>query len=242
MKKAKIKDTLESMSQAVWYNKWTLRKFEKFIHGEILEVGCGIGNFTNSLINYGDVWSIDISKEYVLKTEKLIGNRVNVGFGDIEKRKYFFGNQKFDNIICLNVLEHIQNDMTALKNMYDLLKNGGKLILLVPAHDFLFGEIDRSIGHFRRYEKQILIKKLEKMDYKIIRSWKFNFLGAVGWFISGKILKDTHGKKWKIRIFDLIARLVLPLEEIMEFPIGTSILIVAQKNGSSYRITSDCLI
>lgn len=223
------KQTLESMNQAVWYNKWTLQKFEKFIHGEILEVGCGIGNFTNSLINYGDVWSIDISKEYVLKTKKLIGNRVNVGFGDIEKRKYFFGSQKFDSIICLNVLEHIQNDRATLKNMYDLLKDGGKLILLVPAHNFLYGEIDRSIGHFRRYEEGVLINMLEGLKFNIIISRKINFIGALGWYFAGKILKNRSVKVRYVRIFNFFAPFILRFEDLIEPLFGTSILIVAEK-------------
>ncbi len=222
--------TLESMNQAVWFNQWTFDKFKSYLQGDILEVGCGIGNFTKTLANYGNIWAIDINKGYIKKLERTIKSQVKVGIGNIEKGKYFFNNKKFDCIVCINVLEHIEDDLSALENFYKLLNKGGKLVLMVPSRQFLYGEIDKSIGHFRRYEKQILIKKLEKMDYKIIRSWKFNFLGAVGWFISGKILKDTHVKKWKIRIFDLIARLVLPLEEIMEFPIGTSILIVAQKN------------
>ena len=52
--------TLESMSQAVWYNQWTVKKFEEYLKGDILEVGCGIGNFTETLRKYGEVWAIDI--------------------------------------------------------------------------------------------------------------------------------------------------------------------------------------
>lgn len=223
------KQTLESMNQAVWYNKWTLQKFEKFIHGEILEVGCGIGNFTSSLINHGDVWSIDINKEYVLKTNILIGKKAKVGFGDIEKGVYFFKGQKFDSIVCLNVLEHIKNDMAAFKNMYGLLKNGGKLILLVPAHNFLYGEIDRSIGHLRRYEKEELIKMLESLKFKINISRKINFIGALGWYFAGKILQNKSVNIRNIKIFNFFAPFILWFEDLIEPLFGTSILIVAEK-------------
>ncbi|MDP2684909.1 MAG: class I SAM-dependent methyltransferase, partial [bacterium] len=54
-------ETLESMSQAVWYNRWTLNKFKKYLNGDILEIGCGIGNFTKELAKYGKVWAIDIN-------------------------------------------------------------------------------------------------------------------------------------------------------------------------------------
>lgn len=219
--------TLESMSQAVWYNQWTLNKFTPFIYGDILEVGCGIGNFTGLLAKYGKIWAVDINQEYIKKNKP--DKKINVGFGDIEKGKYFFKEKKFDSIVCLNVLEHIKDDNSAIKNLFTLLKSGGKLILLVPAHQFLYGEIDRSIGHVRRYNKGDLTRRLEETGFKILLSRKLNFLGALGWFIAGRILKEDIVKKGNIKIFNLVAPLVLSLEDLFETPMGTSILAVAQK-------------
>ena len=182
----------------------------------------------DELAKYGKVWAIDINESYI-KELKTTDSQANVGVGNIEKGEYFFGNRKFDIAVCINVLEHTENDNVALVNLYQLLKKGGRLILIVPSSPFLYGEIDRSIGHFRRYEKINLIKKLEDLDFKIIRSLRLNLLGAIGWFISGKIMKDTIVKKWKIKIFDFLARIVLPIEDFIEPPIGTSILIIAQK-------------
>lgn len=221
-------ETLESMSQAVWFNQWTLNKFKSYLHGDILEVGCGIGNFTGTLANYGNVWAIDINENYI-KELKTTDIQANVGAGNIDKGEYFFGNRKFDAVVCINVLEHIEDDSAALSNFNKLLKKGGRLILMVPSSPFLYGEIDRSIGHYRRYEKINLIKRLEKLDFVIIKSRRLNILGALGWFISGKIMKDTIIKKWKIKIFDFVARIMLPVEDFIEPPIGTSILIIAQK-------------
>lgn len=219
--------TLESMSQAIWYNQWTVRKFEEYLKGEILEVGCGIGNFTKDLKKYGEVWAIDINGTYIKQTAALVGDRT--GIGDIEKGEYFFGDKKFDCIVCLNVLEHIKNDQVALINMYELLKIGGYLILLVPAHDLLYGEIDRSIGHIRRYKKKDLIKMLTGVGFKIIKGREINFLGAIGWWISSKLLSSDKVDEGKIKIFNFIAPLVLSIEDIFETPFGTSILVIAQK-------------
>lgn len=219
--------TLESMSQAVWYNQWTLNKFTPFIYGDILEVGCGIGNFTGLLAKYGKIWAVDINQEYIKRNKP--DKKINVGFGDIEKGKYFFKNKTFDSIVCLNVLEHIKDDNSAIKNLFTLLKPGGRLILLVPAHQFLYGEIDRSIGHVRRYNKGDLTRRLEETGFKILLSRKLNLLGALGWFIAGRILKEDIVKKDNIKIFNLVAPLVLSLEDLFGTPIGTSILIIAQK-------------
>lgn len=223
------KQTLESMSQAVWYNKWTVKKFESFLKGDMLEVGCGIGNFTNFLKKFGNVWAIDIVDSYIKQTSRIEGGGINVGFGDIEKGKYFFTKQKFDTIVCLNVLEHIKDDKKALENMYGLLNKNGQLVLLVPAFDFLMGEIDRSIGHFRRYDKKLLKNLLEDTGFKIIKSRVINFLGGIGWWISSKIFSSNKVNESNIKIFNLIAPLVLPIEDIFEPPLGTSILIIAKK-------------
>lgn len=223
--------TLESMSQAVWYNRWTLDKFEKYLSGDILEVGCGIGNFTKTLTKYGSVWAIDIEQSYVsdLKRKKL--KKAHIGFGDVEKGKYFFKRKKFDSLICLNVLEHIKQDKTALSNMSKLLKNNGYLVLLVPSHPMLFGEIDRAIDHYRRYEKSKLINLILKNNFSIILSKRLNFIGAIGWWFAGKILKDTSVKKDKLHIFNYVAPFFLKIEEFIEPPFGTSVLIVAKKKG-----------
>ncbi|MDO8638063.1 MAG: class I SAM-dependent methyltransferase [Candidatus Daviesbacteria bacterium] len=221
--------TLESMSQAVWYNHWTLQKFAKFLRGDILEVGCGTGNFTDELTKYGSVWAIDINQDYVLKTKEQLTGKAQVGLGDIEKNRYFFGDQKFDSIVCLNVLEHIEDDQSALTNLFNLLKVGGRLILLIPVHQFLYGEIDKSIGHVRRYDKSKICNRLKKIGFKIEFSKKLNFIGALGWLIAGKILKEATVKKGNIKLFNLVAPLFLRFENFIEPPIGTSILIVAQK-------------
>lgn len=221
--------TLESMNQAVWYNKWTLDQFKQFLSGEILEVGCGIGNFTNDLLKFGEVWAIDINKEYVMQTKSEVEGVAQVGLGDIEKGEYFFKDKKFDSIVCLNVLEHIKDDQSALNNLFSLLKTEGKLILLIPAHQFLYGQIDRSIDHYRRYNKTEIISRLKGIGFEISKSKLLNLMGAIGWFISGKILKETTVKKEKIKIFNLIAPIFLRFENFIEPPIGTSILIVASK-------------
>ncbi len=223
------KKTLESMSQAVWYNDWILKRFKEYLHGDILEIGCGIGNFAWLLSRYGKVWAVDIEKEYITETKQKVNGKVQVGLGDIEEGEYFFGDQKFDNIVCLNVLEHIKDDDRALDNLFSLLKNKGRLILLVPSHKLLYGEIDRSIDHYRRYDKSEIGKRLEKIGFKICRLRRLNFLGALGWFIAGKVLKETVVKRGNIKIFNLVAPAFLRMEKFIEPPLGISVLAVAQK-------------
>lgn len=221
--------TLENMSQATWYNRWSFKKFSEYLQGDILEVGCGIGNFTKALSKFGKVWAIDNDHFCVEKTKKQTDLPEQVLDANIETDSHIFGKKKFDTIVCLNVLEHIKKDRRALINMYQKLKIHGNLVLLVPIHPSLYGEIDRSINHYRRYRPNELKTLLSNCHFEIIFSRKLNFLGALGWWFSGKVLKNNTVHKKRLLIFDLIAPFILPLEDIIEPPIGTSLLVIAQK-------------
>ena len=86
--------TLENMSQAVWYNTWTMKKFKKYLKGDILDAGCGIGSFTKTLETYGNVWAID-TDAHCIQSTKNTAKQAHVGHGDIEKHTYFFKKKTF---------------------------------------------------------------------------------------------------------------------------------------------------
>ncbi|MEK7470473.1 MAG: class I SAM-dependent methyltransferase, partial [Patescibacteria group bacterium] len=182
------------------------------------EVGAGIGNFTSKLSKYGKVTAIDYDPNYK-----------NANYGDIESNKYFFKNKKFESIVCMNVLEHIKDDKKALSNMFNLLNHGGKLILLVPAHQWAFGRIDKGLGHFRRYSKNEVVNKLHDSCFLIQDSRYLNWLGLIGWFINARILKRKIIPEGQLGIFDKIARPFLMLEEIIPAPLGLSVLAIGEK-------------
>lgn len=224
--------TLESMSQAVWYNDWLMEKFAKYLGGDILEIGCGIGNFTGDLKKHGKVWAIDIDEGFLRRASKKVGKGVHMGYGDIERGDYFFEKQKnFDCIVCLNVLEHIKDDRKSLVNLYKLLKPGGHLVLLVPAHQFLFGRIDKSIGHYRRYEKIALLRVVNGCGFSLISAKRLNFLGALGWFVSSVVFRNSRVSDGKVAVFSMLAPAVLSVERFFEPPFGISILVIAKKGG-----------
>lgn len=222
--------TLESMSMAPQYNKWILKKFSKYLKGDILEIGSGIGNFTKLLVKYGDVWASDISKDYLSKIKEEIPEIKGIGVADIEQGRYFFKDQKFDVIVCLNVVEHIKNDDKAFQNLQKLLKPKGILVLIVPSGMKLYGKIDTAIGHFRRYDKTKLQKQLYKAGFKILKARLLNFIGGLGWFVSGRVFKQTTVKKSNVKIFNAISPFFLLLERFWEPPLATSVFIIARKS------------
>lgn len=100
--------------------------------------------------------------------------------------------------------------------------------MLVPSHKFLYGSIDKAIDHFRRYSKGKITALLKEIGFKIIESRRFNFLGGLGWFIAGRILKANAVGGGNISVFNRIAPFILPLE-FFEPPLGTSILVIAER-------------
>jgi 2-polyprenyl-3-methyl-5-hydroxy-6-metoxy-1,4-benzoquinol methylase len=227
MKKHTGFKVLETMEKADWYNNWIIKKIQQHVRGDILEVGFGLGSFTQKLSRKGNVCAIDINEKY-LKSKKR--TEIQHGFGDIERGKYFFGKKKFDTIICMNVLEHIKNDKKALQNTLKLLKANGILVLLVPAHRILFSNVDKNLGHYRRYSKKQLGEHLEKVGFSVIKCRYINWWGAIGWYLFVKLSKGKILPVGKVKIFDVFAKILLWPEKFIEPPFGISVLVVAKKN------------
>src|SRR5262249_51270925 len=155
------------------YNYWVYQQIADALGQKILEVGSGTGNITQFLCADGcEVTATDIVPSYRSQLRKLFNERPNVTVDQFDldaAAPEEFIKTPFDSVVCLNVLEHIEDDLFALEQMNHVLKPGGKLALLVPSHRVLYGEFDRAVGHYRRYEKKELINKLKKTGYLINR-------------------------------------------------------------------------
>lgn len=224
------KEILHTMEGSRFYNTKTLSLAKPYMEGEILEVGSGIGTFIGQLSKMGSLTCIEIDKQNLSHLKKRYSSKASIGFGDIESGEYFFPKgKKFDSLISLNVLEHINNDQKAIKNMYNCLKKGGTAFLLTPAHMSAYGEIDKALGHYRRYTKDGLERSFTEAGFKVRKCFYFNRLGIIGWYVSGKILKQKTINKNSLGLFNLLYRIYWPFESILKFPFGLSVVIIAEK-------------
>ena len=219
--------TLKIMKKADWYNNWLFSLIKPYLKGDILEVGAGLGNFTSLLAKREKITTIDINENYIAKLKKIVGT--GAGYGNIETGEYFFENKSFDSAICLNVIEHIKDDKRALRNINKLLEKKGKIIVLSPSHKWAYGTLDRNLGHERRYTKEELVEKFKNAGFNIVRVKYVNWLGLLGWYINGRLLKKKIIPKNQLGLFDKIARPILLFEKFVEPPFGLSILIVGEK-------------
>jgi SAM-dependent methyltransferase len=135
-----------------------------------------------------------------------------------------------DTIVCSNVLEHIENDDAVLKNFYQLLPAGGRIIVLVPALKILYNVLDQELGHFRRYGKEELIQKLRLNGFKIRYLKFFNLFGILGWFVNGTLLRRRSLSVRQVRIFNKMAPFFIHVEKVIPTLVGQSLIAAGEKN------------
>ncbi|MGE0268552.1 MAG: class I SAM-dependent methyltransferase [Candidatus Omnitrophota bacterium] len=136
--------------------------------------------------------------------------------------------QSIDTITCVNVLEHIKEDVKALENMKRLLKKSGRIVLLVPALDCLYGSLDALVGHCRRYDKKTLEDCVTRAGLRTEKQYYMNILGTVSWFISGRVLKSRRFNPRICRWLDAGVPAISRLESKLRLPFGQSLVAVCR--------------
>ena len=217
---------LEHASDLDNYNRWLISNFKSFLKGRILEVGAGLGGLARHLPQQDLVLS-DLRTDYLNYLKKEF--RTKTLQMDIEKEVPKKLNNKFDTILSSNVFEHINNDQTAIGNCFKLLKKGGHLLLYVPARPEIFGQLDRDMGHFRRYTKKELEQKARKAGFKIIKVRYANLPGYFTWWARG-VIKTSGADSILAKIFDHLITPLLYLEMFYNPPFGQSLILIARKS------------
>ncbi len=224
---------LEIMSGTVNYRGWIYSNISDALGERVIELGAGIGNFTQLLTDREIVVAVDNSELAVEQMKKKFSGLQNVipvmaDIGSpalVELRRY-----EADTIVCINVLEHIRDDNAALSSMVEILKPGGKLVLLVPAYQFLFGTIDVVVGHYRRYGKKELVGKLVEAGFEIKGLHFMNVIGVFAWFLNNRILKRQEESPAQMATFDrFVAPWAKKLEDLVKPPFGLSLIAIAEK-------------
>lgn len=227
-----LKTSLDDLSHVHKYNEMIYEGIRPFLGKRILEVGAGIGNIS-ALLNTSDkelLMLTDYKDEFVFKLNNKFSHdsRIKVIKFDISSEVNIDTPCAIDSIVCVNVLEHIKDDVAALVNCKNLLIPGGKIILFVPALQILYGSLDESFGHYRRYNKKELNKKLTQAGFNVVSSRYFNMIGVLGWLLSAKILKRGLIPTSHLKLFELIT-FIVRLEKYIHPPFGLSILAVGEK-------------
>jgi len=223
--------TLEILTEAKNYNRWIADNFYSSIQAPLLEFGAGIGNISELLSFYTPLCLTDTDARMLahLKNKFSHINDVSVNFLDITQPppEHLVGS--FQTVIGINVLEHVEDDEKALFHLGNVLKPSGRLLLLVPAKKWAYTELDRQLGHFRRYEKKELGEKLGKASFHIEKLYFFNIIGLMSWMIRDKIQRSGGLRPYQISSFDTIVPILKCIESKVSMPLGISLIAIAQK-------------
>ena len=225
--------TLARMGKLEPYNRWLADRFRGALGRRVLEIGAGFGNMTRQLLGRELVVASDldpVALEYLRGTFR--GEpEVRIAsyrFPVTEDQRSEIRALGIDTVVCLNVLEHIEDDAGALADFYALLPSGGRVVLIVPALARLYGTLDEHLRHFRRYEKDELAEKLRAAGFAVEDCRFLNRPGIVGWYVNGKILRRRVLPSGQLAAF----RLALPLlrrEETNPPSTGMSLLAIGRK-------------
>jgi 2-polyprenyl-3-methyl-5-hydroxy-6-metoxy-1,4-benzoquinol methylase len=223
----------ERMKNATRYFEWQFKLAEKQLGRRVLEIGCGLGNFTRHLLDRDLVLGIDVEEECINKRLGTFAEYPNLVsmYMDVQD-KSFLDLRKYepDSIACLNVLEHVKDDALALSHMHSVLTPGGTAVLIVPAFKSLYGPIDDLLGHYRRYSKQSMAQAATQAGFHVKTLRYMNAVGFFGWWFNARVLKKTEQSAAQIALFDsLVVPVMSKAEGLLEPPIGQSIFAVLEK-------------
>ncbi|MGZ5004751.1 MAG: class I SAM-dependent methyltransferase [Chthoniobacterales bacterium] len=216
------------------YIQWQLEQFTPYLGRKIADVGCGLGNFTESLLDHNLYLGIDLDAELLDELARNYGTHSNVKTmqadltsASVPSRLRELG---IDTILCVNVIEHIENDQLAVSHLVEALPSGGYLCLLVPALPFLYGSLDELDGHYRRYTKRTLQERLRSLPVDLIRCYYFNLLGVPGWFLKARILKESTHADSNYRVTNALIPILKPVERLLPPPLGMSVIGIFRKH------------
>ena len=218
-------EVLERMESARNYNRWLFERCESYLGERVLDAGAGIGTFTQLASAGREVVALEPDPELAPALRRRFDGHTNVTVVEGTAEDV---SGEFDSVICLNVLEHIRDDVATLGQFHDLLVPGGRLLLLVPAHPSLYGATDRAVAHERRYRKQDLRARLRSAGFDIETLRLVNPLGALGWFFSSRLRKREQVPEGPLLLYDRLVP-ALRLLDRLELPVGLSVWAVARR-------------
>lgn len=197
------------------YNRWTWERLQPFVGQRVLEAGAGSGTMTRFFYGRELIVAGDRETAYVDRLTNAFRRRPGIAVErvDLESDAVLeLAKYKFDTITCINVLEQTVDDVGAMKRAHQLLVDGGRIVIFAPAGASLFGSMDRSIGHQRRYEKEDLEAKLRQAGFEVEHISFQNRIARFAWWVNSKILGRRALPSGQSRLFDFFVPLFRALE------------------------------
>jgi glycosyltransferase involved in cell wall biosynthesis len=225
-------EILDRLNRAPRFTRWMADVVRPYVGNRVLEIGAGTGNMSTQLMPRSVYWATDANPHYVEYLETLRASRpyMQVAHTDGMNAQSFPAEQTFDTVISFNVVEHLQDDMGALRNIRDALIEGGRAIVLVPCGPQLYGSLDVVLGHCRRYTKEGLAELGERAGFHVEKILEFNRPGVVAWWLNGRVLRRRTFSLVQIRILNLLTPIFRVIDRWVPLPPLSLIAILRKEN------------
>jgi SAM-dependent methyltransferase len=230
-------ETLEIMAAAPRYNRWQYDLIAPWIGRRVLEVGSGIGNMSEHILTGGRerVILTDIDDWYCQRLRERFAGRPEVVVEALTLpdpgAPVRFRAQRLDTVIALNVVEHIEDDAGTLRTMGGLVGPGGRVIILVPALQAIFGSLDEELGHFRRYSRASLGSAFRAGGLRVEQMFWFNRVGVAGWWLNACLRRVKRIPLDQLKAFDRLVPL-LRFERLLPLPFGQSLIAIGTPDAA----------
>jgi len=222
---------LHALEKARRFNEWMSDMLRPWLGHRVLEVGAGIGNLTSCLIPRDLYVASDLNDSYLDYIRNLSAGKpyLKVARVDLEDKNTFARlGTCFDTIVCCNVLEHVRDPIGSLRNIYDTLSPGGRVVLYVPAMQSLYSSLDDALGHRCRYDVPMLEQELRTVGFEPEHFAPFNRAGVPGWLWNGKVMKRRTFNRGQLKVFDLMVPVLRRVDHLLPWP-GLGIIAVARR-------------
>jgi glycosyltransferase involved in cell wall biosynthesis len=227
-------EILERLNRAPRFTAWMADVVRPFLGQRVLEIGAGTGNMSLRLMPRELYWATDVNSHYLdyLFTLRATRPYMRVAHTNAMEQESYPRGQSFDTVVCLNVIEHVEDDLQALRNVRDSLEEGGRAIILVPYGPGLYGSLDEVLGHFRRYTKEQLVAVARKAGFRVEQVLKFNRPGMPAWWLNGRILHRRTFGLGQIRLLNLLTPLFRLMDSWLPLP-PLSIIGILRKESAA---------
>ena len=225
---------LNNLTGTPQYLSWIARVLRPHVGDSVLELGAGIGHMTARLMGRRLRYVAterDPLYLHALTNRFLRTPNVEVRKLDPEDSEDFARlDGTFDTVLCLNVLEFLDDPARTVRAAARVLQPGGALLVLTPQGPSLYCGIDRRLGHRRRFRPEELATMLEAAGLRVEQSWQINRIGALAWKIYGGLLGLQSINKLTLKIFDKTVWLWRRVDRLMPWP-GLTLIMLARKRA-----------
>jgi glycosyltransferase involved in cell wall biosynthesis len=225
---------LNSLTGTPQYLSWLTRVLRPYLGDTVLEIGAGLGNMTGRLMGkklHYVAGEKDPLYLHALRNRFLYTPSVTVCQLDPESPADFAPwKGQFESVLCVNLLETVDDPQEVLASMAGCLKPGGSLVVLAPQGKGLYGTLDRGMGTKRRFDAQDLAGMLGKFGFQIQQKHQINKIGAAGWWFSSRVLHRSRISRPGLKLWDKSVWLLRRIDAILPWP-GLSLVVVARYTG-----------